>query len=91
MQTQQAAISREARRRLAQRARIEADVRANALDDDTEADILAAIEDAILDEEYEAACERAEDFELNGYPEDTPCIQSCDDWGTGEGQYHGRM
>lgn len=24
-------------------------------------------------------------------PEDSPCIQSCDDWGTGEGRYHGRM
>lgn len=27
------------------------------------------------------------------YPEDndSPELQNCDDWGTGEGQYHGRM
>lgn len=24
-------------------------------------------------------------------PEDTSCVQNCDDWGTGEGQFHGRM
>lgn len=24
-------------------------------------------------------------------PEDTPSIPNCDDWGTGEGRYHGRM
>jgi hypothetical protein len=37
----------------------------------------------------EWACEAAEDREMHGEPEDTPCIQSADLWGTGEGQYHG--
>lgn len=23
--------------------------------------------------------------------EDTPMVANCDDWGTGEGRYHGRM
>lgn len=35
------------------------------------------------------------DFEMFGGPEDTDCIESgrdnCDDWGTGEGAYHGRI
>lgn len=85
------AISREARRRAAQRARIEAEIRAHALDDDTEAEIQAMVEDEIAEEDCEAARELAEHRELHGYPDDTPCIQSCNDWGTGEGQYHGRI
>lgn len=24
-------------------------------------------------------------------PEDSPTVENCDDWGTGEGRYHGRM
>jgi hypothetical protein len=24
-------------------------------------------------------------------PEDTPSLENCDDWGTGEGKYHGRI
>lgn len=24
-------------------------------------------------------------------PDDTPSLANCDDWGTGEGRYHGRM
>jgi hypothetical protein len=44
-----------------------------------------AVADAVSDAEYDAACER----EAFGYPEDTPCLQSADLWGTGEGQYHG--
>lgn len=43
------------------------------------------VHDAMLDAEYDAACER----EAFGYPEDTPSIQNCDFWGTGEGRYHG--
>ena len=33
--------------------------------------------------------EAAEEREAFGYPEDTPSLQSCDMWGTGEGRYHG--
>ena len=84
-------ISHAARRRAAQRARIEAEIRAHALDDDTEADIQAMVEDELADEDYEAARDLAEHREMFGYPEDTPCLQSCDDCGTGEGQFHGRM
>lgn len=27
----------------------------------------------------------------NDYPDDTPSLSNCDDWGTGEGRYHGRI
>jgi len=41
------------------------------------------------------AIERAHSLEAYGEPEDTPCFETgrdnCDDWGTGEGQYHGRI
>jgi hypothetical protein len=43
------------------------------------------VHDAMVDAEFDAACER----EAFGIPEDSPCIQSADVWGTGEGQYHG--
>lgn len=47
------------------------------------------------DAERAAARERAEDVEFFGEPEDTPRLESgrdnCDDWGTGEGQFHGRV
>lgn len=33
--------------------------------------------------------EAAHECEQFGGPEDTPCLQSCDLWGTGEGRYHG--
>lgn len=33
--------------------------------------------------------ERADHVMLFGAPEDTPCLQSADLWGTGEGRYHG--
>jgi hypothetical protein len=46
-----------------------------------------AVADAVSDAEHDAACER----EAFGCPEDSPCLASCNDWGTGEGQYHGRM
>lgn len=31
------------------------------------------------------------DIEEMRVNEDTPSVQNCDDWGTGEGKYHGRM
>lgn len=43
------------------------------------------VEEALQAAEQEAA----EDREMFGGPEDSPCIQSADFWGTGEGQYHG--
>lgn len=55
---------------------------------------------ADLDEEvdeilHDWQCDMAEDREINGEPEDTFCIEAgrnnCDDWGTGEGRYHGRF
>ena len=46
-----------------------------------------------LDEEVELLVD--EWLSSADYPEDSPCIESgrdnCDDWGTGEGAYHGRM
>ena len=52
-----------------------------------------------LDLAYEAELaerrERTEDTEFFGEPMDTDCIEpgvhNCDDWGTGEGQFHGRV
>ncbi len=39
--------------------------------------------------------EAAHDREQFGEVEDTPCFENgrdnCNDWGTGEGQFHGRM
>lgn len=73
----------------ARRARIERKVRANADPEDGEADIQAMIEDAIEEELYAEACDREQDLAMFGSPEDTPCVQSADIWGTGEGRYHG--
>lgn len=36
-------------------------------------------------------CEARREAAERGEPEDTPCVEHCDDWGTGEGRYHGRM
>jgi len=47
--------------------------------------------DSINDILYDAAQEAAEDRELRGTPEDSPSLSNCDDAGTGEGRYHGRM
>ena len=59
--------------------------------------------DATPDELAEAAIEILEDWRAEakrdreefGDPEDTPCLEpgrdNCDDWGTGEGQFHGRI
>ena len=60
-------------------------------DDYNESDLFEAIDELMHQWQREAA----EDREIFGEPEDTPCIESgrdnCDDWGTGEGQYHGRI
>ena len=37
------------------------------------------------------AAEDARDREINGEPDDNATVAHCDDWGTGEGRYHGRM
>ncbi|OXS89471.1 hypothetical protein [Pandoraea apista] len=74
---------------VARRARVEREVRAGAGPDDSEADIQEMIEDAIEEELRAEAHDREEDLAMFGSPEDTPCIQSADIWGTGEGQYHG--
>ena len=48
--------------------------------------------DELMQDWYE---EEARDRELFGEPEDTPCLEAgrdnCDDWGTGEGRFHGRV
>ncbi len=49
------------------------------------------ISEGMADVLREWAADAALDRELYGEPDDTPCLQSCDDWGTGEGRYHGRM
>lgn len=58
-------------------------------------EILEMIEEAIEEELDMEAADRAEQREIDGEPEDTPCIEAghdnCDDWGTGEGQFHGRI
>lgn len=50
-----------------------------------------AVDDVLADWEADAA----EDRELYGEPLDTDCIENgrnnCDDWGTGEGRFHGRI
>ncbi|ALS62293.1 hypothetical protein [Pandoraea norimbergensis] len=74
---------------VARRARVEREVRASSGPEDSEADIQEMIEDAIEEELRAEAHDREEDLAMFGSPEDTPCIQSADIWGTGEGQYHG--
>ncbi|MEO5672491.1 MAG: hypothetical protein ABIR26_17525 [Ramlibacter sp.] len=49
--------------------------------------IEAWVHDGMQDAEYEAACDREAFGAVS--PEDTPCLQSCDFWGTGEGAHHG--
>lgn len=59
---------------------------------DVDADQLDDEVDSILSE---WSAEAAHDREVFGEPDDTPCLESgrdnCDDYGTGEGRYHGRM
>jgi len=51
--------------------------------------------DAVADilQEWREDC--AADRNPYGDPEDTPCFENgrdnCDDWGTGEGRFHGRV
>lgn len=85
-----AITSREAKRKAAQRTRIERNVRAE-FPDSNESEILELVEQFIIDENEEQAQELAEYREIYGEPEDTPTIANCDDGGTGEGRYHGRM
>ena len=54
------------------------------------------IDPDLLEEEIDAVLEDwagdvAHDLSVFGEPEDTPSVENCDDWGTGEGQYHGRI
>lgn len=51
-------------------------------------DLLEKEIDAVLDD---WRADVAHDREVFGEPEDTPCVENCDDWGTGEGAYHGRI
>ncbi|TDV39559.1 hypothetical protein C7405_101678 [Paraburkholderia caballeronis] len=55
----------------------------------------AATEQEISEEMADVLAEWAADAvldrEMYGEPDDTPHIESCDMWGTGEGCYHGRM
>lgn len=52
-------------------------------------------DDAVEDQLQEWEADAAEDREILGIPDDTPCLErgchNCDDYGTGEGQFHGRM
>lgn len=50
-----------------------------------------AVDNVLLEWVRDAAVDR----EMFGEPEDTPCIEAgvhnCNDYGTGEGQFHGRI
>lgn len=48
-----------------------------------------AVDQAVLEEVKGAQRDVAEERELFGGSEDTPCIQTAGLWGTGEGRYHG--
>lgn len=58
---------------------------------ESDADLDEAVNEILRDWQAEAAHDR----EVFGEPEDTYCLESgvdnCDDWGTGEGQFHGRI
>lgn len=76
---------------LATRNRLDREMRASAFDGEYADEaafqraVDSAVEDAIQEDQQSAAHER----ETFGGPEETPCIQSADTWGTGEGRYHG--
>jgi hypothetical protein len=63
----------------------------------SDADVASYVEDALSDEEYDAHCDMQEDIAMGRAPgaEDSPCIEhgrhNCNDAGTGEGQFHGRI
>ena len=73
------------------RRRIESEMRQLAYEGEyaDEAEFQAAVDEETNNQVDEWEIEAAQDREMFGYPEDTPCIQSADMWGTGEGQYHG--
>lgn len=52
---------------------------------------VAELGDAVQDIVCEWAGDAAEQRAQFGEPEDTQSVVHCDDWGTGEGRYHGRM
>ncbi|MBS1833483.1 MAG: hypothetical protein JST65_12240 [Acidobacteria bacterium] len=56
-------------------------------DEFTEDDVVSAATDIYNEWEADAAWERQE----FGDHDDTPSLATCDDAGTGEGRYHGRM
>lgn len=73
------------------RHRIEREMRASTFEGEyaNEAAFQAAVDQAVLEAVEGAQRDAAEELQLFGGPEDTPCIQSADLWGTGEGRYHG--
>lgn len=81
---------REARRRQAQRQRIIREVR-EWYPDYSDDEVIELVHDWVAEEEAERELQLAERRTLYGYPEDTLCVANCDDWGTGEGRYHGRI
>ena len=49
----------------------------------------ADVESAIQEQICEWGIDAAEHREIYGTAEDSPSIEHCDRWGTGEGRYHG--
>lgn len=78
---------------IARRARITLEVRASVQPGESEETILQLVEEWIEDELRDEAADAAADREFYGDPYDTPCLDGfhCDDAGTGEGRFHGRM
>ena len=72
------------------RPRIEREMRASTYEGEyaDELAFQAAVDQAVLDEVDGEQRDAAEERELFGGPEDTPCIQSADLFCTGEGRYH---
>lgn len=55
----------------------------------SDADRAILVQDLVAEDVADNDRQAAEEREAFGYPEDTPSLQSCDQWGTGEGRYHG--
>ena len=70
---------------VARRARVVAEI-GRSRPELTEEERLELVEEAIEEELRMEAEDRAEYAETS---EDSPCIQSANLWGTGEGRYHG--
>lgn len=49
------------------------------------------IEQVVLDEEANHIVDDWYADATEEFREDTPCVEHCDDWGTGEGRFHGRI